>query len=185
MSNSDSGRVLEILLLQMTSEDRERLLVAWERHAQGDPDSLPALYAMADRFSLIAHAAILERQENLLADFEKSVTNIRVSSEQRNAKGSRIWLVGTLCCVVAGATGAALARQFPFLPSSAGDDGNALVQQIRAAGGDLLHRVSRRDGKLVHVLELRCPARPPEAYLTPEHHGVIVFEHQPSPGIRK
>ena len=185
MNKGNSGRVLEILLSQMTSEDRERLLVAWERHAQGDPDSLPALYAMADRFSLIAHAAILDRQENLLADFEKSVTNIRVPSAARTPKGSRIWLVGTLCCLVAGATGAVLARQFPFLPSSAGDDGNAMMKQIRAAGGDLLHRVSRRDGKLVHVLELRCPARPPEAYLTPEHHGVIVFEHQSSSILQK
>jgi hypothetical protein len=70
MSTGDSGRVLEILLSQTTSEDRERLLVAWERHAQGDPDSLPALYALADRFSLTAHATLLERQESLLAAFQ-------------------------------------------------------------------------------------------------------------------
>ena len=185
MNKGDGGRVLEILLSQTTSEERERLRVAWERHAHGDPDSLPALYAMADRFSLIAHAAILERQESLLADFQSSVANTQLPLSERAAKKSRVWLTGTLCCLAAGATGAAVARQFPFLPTSAGGDGNAMMEQIRAAGGDLIHRVSRREGKAVHVLELRCAASPPEAYLTPEHHGVIVFEHQPAPGSRK
>ena len=180
MSTGDSGRVLEILLSQTSSEDRERLLVAWERHAQGDPDSLPALYALADRFSLTAHAALLERQESLLAAFQRSVANTQIPSSEKAAKKSRVWLTGTLCCLAAAATGAAVARQFPFLPTSGGADGNAMMEQIRTAGGDLIHRVSRREGKVVHVLELRCAASPPEAYLTPEHTGVIVFEHQPS-----
>ena len=185
MSTGDSSRVLEILLSQMTSEDRERLLVAWERHAQGDPDSLPALYALADRFSLTAHAALLERQESLLVAFQSSVANTQFPSSERATKKTRVWLKGTLCCLAAAATGAAVARQFPVLPTFAGGDGNAMMEQIRAAGGDLMHRVSRREGKLVHILELRCAASPPEAYLTPEHHGVIVFEHQPASDPRK
>ena len=185
MSTGDSGRVLEILLSQTSSEDRERLLVAWERHAQGDPDSLPALYALADRFSLTAHAALLERQESLLAAFQRSVANTQLPSSKGAAKKSRAWLTGTLWCLAATATGAAMARQFPPLSTSAGSEGNAMMEQIRAAGGDLIHRVSRREGKVVHILELRCAASPPEAYLTPEHHGVIVFEHQPPASPRK
>ena len=185
MSTEDSGRVLKILLSQTSSEDRERLLIAWERHAQGDADSLPALYALADRFSLTAHAALLERQEILLAAFQSSVTSAQLPLSGTAAKKSRVWLAGTLCCLAAGATGAALARHLPLLPVSGGADGNAMMEQIRAAGAELIHRVSRREGKVVHVLELLCPAIRPEAYLTPEHHGVIVFEHQPSPALQK
>jgi hypothetical protein len=56
---SEARQVLELLLREQTPEDRERLTRAWERFSGGDPESLPALYALADRFSLDAHAALL------------------------------------------------------------------------------------------------------------------------------
>lgn len=55
----DGRDVLELLLRERSPEERERLAEAWERAAGGDPDSLPAIYALADRFSLEAHAALL------------------------------------------------------------------------------------------------------------------------------
>lgn len=56
---SEGRQVLDLLLRERNPEERERLARAWERFAGGDPDSLPALYALADRFSLEAHAALL------------------------------------------------------------------------------------------------------------------------------
>jgi hypothetical protein len=62
---SDAESILSLLLAKQKPEDQARLRVAWERYAKGDPDSLPALYALADRFSLHAHAALLDEQKKL------------------------------------------------------------------------------------------------------------------------
>lgn len=182
MRTIDGARTLEILLSQMTREDRERLRVAWERHAQGDPDSLPAIYALADRFSLTAHAALLKQQENLLESFKETIGAAVPWTARGAATKSRVWITGTLCCLAAGVTGAAVERRLQIFPDSAAGEGDRFLEHIRAAGGDLTHRVSRRDGRTFHVLELRAASsRPPEAYLSSEHHGVIVFEHHPPP----
>jgi hypothetical protein len=62
--------VLEFLLRERTPEERQRLVQAWERVAGGDPDSLPAIYALADRFSLEAHAALLAEIQSIHGSLE-------------------------------------------------------------------------------------------------------------------
>lgn len=59
-----------MLLRERTPEERQRLAEAWERVAGGDPDSLPALYALADRFSLEAHAALLNEIRSIHSHLE-------------------------------------------------------------------------------------------------------------------
>lgn len=66
----DGRDVLEMLLRERTPEERQRLAEAWERVAGGDPDSLPALYALADRFSLEAHAALLNEIRSIHGHLE-------------------------------------------------------------------------------------------------------------------
>lgn len=62
--------ILEQLLRGRTPEERERLSLAWERIATGDPDSLPVLFALSDRFSLEAHAALLGEMRSIHASLE-------------------------------------------------------------------------------------------------------------------
>lgn len=62
--------VLELLLRERSPEERQRLAEAWERVAGGDPESLPVLYALADRFSLEAHAALLGEIRMIHASLE-------------------------------------------------------------------------------------------------------------------
>lgn len=68
--------ILEQLLRERTPEERRRLSAAWERAAGGDPDSLPALFALSDRFSLEAHAAMLAEMVRMRADLEHMAREI-------------------------------------------------------------------------------------------------------------
>jgi len=182
-NDADSDRVLRILLTQTEPEDRDRLRVAWERHAQGNPDSLPALYALADRFSLAAHAELLKRQEKLLEAFQEQWSGTPSPVSRRNSgRKPGGWITGALCCLAAGLIGAAVARQIPFPSSPADRKGEVMIKEISAGGGELLHYVNHRDGRVFQIIELRASAKPPEAYLTREHHGVIVFEDQRGAG---
>ena len=65
--------ILATLLSGLTGEDRERLRLAHARFRDGDPDSIPALLALADRFSLAAHAELVIRAEEALARYETSL----------------------------------------------------------------------------------------------------------------
>lgn len=180
-----SDRILRILLAGTEPEDRERLRVAWERHAQGDPDSLPALYALADRFSLIAHAALLQRQEKLLETFHARMGGAAPapSAPRRRPGKTGAWVFGALCGLLAGITGTLQVRPKPAPPD--GDAAEGMMRRIRAGGGELVHYVSRRDGGVFQVLELRTSGAPPEAYLTPARHGVLIFEDHDGLSPRK
>ncbi|RYD30276.1 MAG: hypothetical protein EOP86_20270 [Verrucomicrobiaceae bacterium] len=172
---AESDRILRILLARTEPEDRERLRVAWERHAQGDPDSLPSLYALADRFSLMAHAALLQRQERLLEAFHARVGGAAPMpfAPLRKPGKTGAWVFGALCGLLAGITGTLSVRSEPAPPD--GDGAEAMMRRLKAAGGELVHYVSRREGGVFQVLELRTSGAPPEAYITPERHGVLVF----------
>lgn len=65
--------ILATLLCGLTVEDRERLRLAHARFRDGDPESIPALLALADRFSLAAHAELVIRAEEALARYETSL----------------------------------------------------------------------------------------------------------------
>jgi hypothetical protein len=175
----DSERILRILLVQTGPEDRERLKVAWERHAGGDPHSLPALYALADRFSLMAHAALLERQEKLLEAFhgQWGGTVPLLPPPRRKSGKTGAWIAGALCGLLAGLSCALLLRPKPAPLPAAGERGAAaMMERIQSAGGSLKHYVSRRDGRMFQILELSTTGKPPEAWLTPERHGILMFE---------
>jgi len=68
--DSRGKEILEQLLRERSPEERERLSQAWERTAAGDPESLPVLFALSDRFSLEAHAALLGEMRLIQAEVE-------------------------------------------------------------------------------------------------------------------
>ncbi len=68
--NGRGEEILKQLLRDRTPEERERLSRAWQRFAEGDPDSLPALYALSDRFSLEAHALLLDEVRRIHGSIE-------------------------------------------------------------------------------------------------------------------
>ena len=72
----EGREVIELLLRERTPEERQRLAEAWERVAGGDPDSLPAIYALADRFSLEAHAALLAETRSIHANLAEMARDI-------------------------------------------------------------------------------------------------------------
>ncbi len=83
--------ILTTLLSGLTAEDRERLRIAHARFRDGDPESIPALLALADRFSLAAHAELVIRAEEALARYETallpSIERAAAAAEKRLEDG--------------------------------------------------------------------------------------------------
>ena len=70
MSDSDSEKVLKLLLADRTPDEQARLRTGWEKYASGNPESAPAFFALAQLFVMDAHAAMLDRQFELLGVFQ-------------------------------------------------------------------------------------------------------------------
>ncbi|MEO6476731.1 hypothetical protein [Luteolibacter sp.] len=82
MTAASPREILDILLRERTAEDREWLIQAWERFGDGDPQSLPALYALTDRFSLDAHAALLQETNRLHGDIKRMSAELATKTEE-------------------------------------------------------------------------------------------------------
>ena len=168
-----SDDTLATLLKGVEEKDRIRLKVAWERHAKGDPDSLPALYALADRFSILAHAALLERQEELLNQFPRLIEEAKSKapsgfpdSRKASSRGLLVWVV--FASLAAGALGGFLLK-----PNQTAD--MDFVSMIRRSGAEITHYETRaKDGGTLHVIELSSSGKP-KAYLTREGNAAIVY----------
>jgi hypothetical protein len=134
----EGREVIELLLRERTPEERQRLAEAWERVAGGDPDSLPAIYALADRFSLEAHAALLGETRAIHASLEGMAREIgqgatatverteRAASECKTAEGRIAGLVEKLEVLAVSQSETAEQVRLSLL-----DETKAAIRQIR------------------------------------------------------
>jgi hypothetical protein len=94
MSASDSEEVLEMFLAGRTPVQQARLKVAWEKYAGGNPESAPAVYAMAQLFVIDAQASALDRQAELLAEFREVCEEQRLIFQSAVSQESKAILDG-------------------------------------------------------------------------------------------
>jgi hypothetical protein len=77
MKATDREKTLELLSAGRTPEQQAKLSAAWEKYAEGDSESMPAVFAMAQLHIVDVHASMMDREAELLAEFQE------VCQEQR------------------------------------------------------------------------------------------------------
>jgi hypothetical protein len=71
MKATDSEMTRNPLLESRSPEVRLKLAEAWEKYAAGDPESAPAIFAMAQLRLVDVHASMIDRETELLAEFRE------------------------------------------------------------------------------------------------------------------
>lgn len=213
-TTTDSEDVLRLLLADRTPDQQARLQAGWEKYASGNPESVPAIFALAQLFVMDAHAAMLDRQSGLLDEFQGICQNERqefqeVCAKERKAtldgfekrhavfeqsqrgsienraadmpqkKGFGILAIATLVGLLGGGYAMNQYNQKQF--HEAADVGQKMVKSIRAAGGDISHRVAAGENReLFQVIEVTAPTGKPRVFLTEKGHAAVTFK-QPNP----
>ncbi len=214
MSTTDSEAVLKLLLAARTPDDQARLRVGWEKYASGNPESAPVVFALAQLFVMDAHATMLDRQSELLSEFQETCRNERQDFqvvcaaerkttldgfEKRQAVFEKSQLgsidlaatrrpekigFGTLVIAVVLSLlggGYAMNRYNQQKFNELQDVGQKMVNSIRAAGGEISHRVAVNEHQeLFQLIEITAPEGKPRIFFTEKGHAAVTFK-QPKP----
>ncbi|HEX7261126.1 MAG TPA: hypothetical protein VF258_04870 [Luteolibacter sp.] len=216
MSATESEEVLRLLLADRTPDQQARLQAGWEKYASGNPESGPAIFALAQLFVMDAHAAMLDRQSGLLDEFQgicqkerqefqqicakerkatldgfekrqavfeknqhASIDNRAADVPEKNGFGALALAVATLIGLLGGGYAMNHYNQKQFRETA--DVGQKMVESIRAAGGDISHRVAAGENReLFQLIEVTAPTGKPRVFLTEKGHAAVTFK-QPNP----
>ena len=89
MNATESEKAFDMLLAKRTPDEQEKLKAAWEKCASGHPESASAIYAMAQLFVIDVHSSIVDREAELLLQFqeicqrERQLFQVAVSQETK------------------------------------------------------------------------------------------------------
>lgn len=167
----ESTEILRMLVAGRSPQDEARLALAYEKFSKGDPDSLPSLFTLMDMFSLRCHAALLDEQQKMLANFSdvagkmpnKAVPE-RPAKAVQTPSGSPVLplLIGTLL------GGGAMYWY-------AGNMGG-IESKLRQQGATIESKVTTNARKEpVLMLEIKSPGSRAEAYTSASGSAVTVI----------
>lgn len=86
MKATDSEKTRQLLLEGRSPEVQLKLAEAWEKYAEGDPESAPAIYALAQLFVMDSQVSALDRQSELLVEFREICQQERQTFEATVSK---------------------------------------------------------------------------------------------------